>query len=120
MQALLVVAHGSRREASNNEVRVLTTNIINQTDNPFELVETAFLELAEPSIPDGLEACIKKGADAVVVFPYFLAAGTHVVTDIPNEIQPISNKYPDVKITIAPHLGRSPQLTDAILALASS
>jgi sirohydrochlorin cobaltochelatase len=38
-------------------------------------VETAYVSLAEPSVPAGLERCRRLGARTVVVLPYFLFAG---------------------------------------------
>ncbi|UCE90218.1 MAG: CbiX/SirB N-terminal domain-containing protein [Pseudomonadota bacterium] len=117
MKSLLIVAHGSRRETSNQEVAALTRVVMQRTDTTFDLVEYAFLEIAEPSIGDGLRKCIAAGACEIVVFPYFLAAGRHVVADIPNDVAPVQAEHPDVAITIAPHLGESALLVDAILGL---
>jgi sirohydrochlorin ferrochelatase len=120
MKSLLIVAHGSRREASNEEVRKLAEKIRSTPGLSVDEVATAFLELAEPSIPEGLEACIQRGADEVLVFPYFLAAGRHVVEDIPAEIAPVQEKYPAVKVSITPHLGLAADLPALITASALS
>jgi len=117
MKSLLIVAHGSRRQASNDEVRELSRRLT-ELEHEFDLVECAFLELAEPSIPAGLEQCIERGANEVVVMPYFLAAGRHVIEDIPAEIAPIETKYREVAIRITPHLGASHYMSGAILYLA--
>ncbi|MGD8571352.1 MAG: CbiX/SirB N-terminal domain-containing protein [Gammaproteobacteria bacterium] len=118
MKSLLIVAHGSRRNQSNEEVKMLADCIARQEHCEFHDVSAAFLEIAEPSIPDGLEACINRGASDVVVFPYFLAAGRHVVEDIPAEIAPITSKYPHVNVHIAPHLGLAEALPGIIAAMA--
>lgn len=118
MKYLLVVAHGSRRVESNDEVRELVAKI-DKMEHGFDEVGAAFLELAEPLIPDGIISAIEKGAKEVVVFPYFLSAGRHVVKDVPADIDSVKEKYPDVKITTAPYLGESPKLLDVILELAS-
>lgn len=117
MKSLLIVAHGSRRQASNDEVRQLAECISKQTEE-FDFVHSGFLELADPSIPQGLEDCIAKGAKEVVVMPYFLAAGRHVVEDIPAEVDPIIEKYPQIQITITPHLGHLQIMPQAIMHLA--
>jgi sirohydrochlorin ferrochelatase len=116
MKSLLIVAHGSRKQSSNDEVRSLAQGI-NIDETEYDFVECAFLELAEPSIPDGLERCIERGAHEIVVMPYFLAAGRHVSEDIPKEVSPVIEKYRDVQIRITPHLGASPRMTDIILGL---
>jgi len=117
MHALLLIAHGSRRQASNDEVRDLTQALKQQTDDQFQIVECAFLELAEPSIPDGVSACVEKGAESVTVIPYFLSAGRHVVTDIPEELQKAQDKLPQVKIKTAPYLGSAQGISEILIGL---
>lgn len=116
-KALLVVAHGSRREASNDEVRALSGVIAQKAGEEYAMVRTAFLELAEPLIPDGIEECIQAGADEVVVMPYFLSAGRHVARDIPEEVAPKQAQYPDKKIRIAPYLGAADGIAELMLSM---
>jgi sirohydrochlorin ferrochelatase len=53
MKTLLLVVHGSRRQESNQEVRQIAGQL-RDLENQYDRIECAFLELAEPSIPDGL------------------------------------------------------------------
>ena len=119
MQALLVIAHGSRRAESNDEIRALTLRVAEQAGAAYPIVRCAFLELAEPSIPDGIEQCIRAGASEVVVLPYFLSAGRHVAQDIPNEVRGKQEEYPQVAIRIAPYLGANTGVADLLLKSAS-
>lgn len=114
MQALLLVAHGSRRPQSNDEVRELALSLANQSRH-FSMVLPAFLELAEPSIPDGIQHCIDAGANEIVVLPYFLSAGRHVTKDIPNEVAIKQRQYPELNIHIAPYLGLAEKLPQILL-----
>jgi sirohydrochlorin ferrochelatase len=82
-------------------------------------VEVAFLELAKPSIPEGLARCLARGAREILVFPYFLAAGTHVTNDIPEALAAFCDRHPDVPVRLASHLGAAPSLARTILDLAS-
>jgi len=118
MKSLLVVAHGSRRAESNDEVRQLTDCLASRTGEAFDRVSCAFLELAEPSIPDGLRADISAGADTIVVVPYFLSAGRHVIRDIPAEVEMVRQEHPAVAITLAPYLGAASGLVELLLAQA--
>jgi len=136
VRALLVVAHGSRRSASNDEVEALTkllrARVMSQTSSAadteamdvkstgleFDYVGCAFLELAEPSIPEGLRQCASAGADKVVVLPYFLSAGRHVSQDIPDIIALARSNLPSLNIEIAPYLGTATDLPDLMLELA--
>ncbi len=117
MNALLLIAHGSRRQASNVEVESLTSNLERQTGEEFGIVKCAFLELAEPSIPDGVSACVAKGAKSVTVLPYFLSAGRHVATDIPNELEKARHIHPDIEIKTAPYLGSAEEISSILLSL---
>jgi sirohydrochlorin ferrochelatase len=118
MHALLLVAHGSRREASNQEVEALTQRIAARGDERFGLYTTAFLELASPSIQEALRGCITKGATKITIVPYFLAAGTHVVKDVPAIIEEMGDELGAVEVQIAPHVGQSPMMEALILGVA--
>lgn len=117
-KALIVVSHGSRREASNEEVRQLARQLSTHQENSFEDVSAAFLELAEPSIPDGIMAALERGAEEVTVLPYFLSAGRHVTQDIPAEVDKARRQKPDAVIRIAPYIGRAPEMAEIVLSLA--
>lgn len=120
MNSLLLVAHGSRRQASNNAVKLLAQQIGKRQGHHFQLVEAAFLELAEPSIPDGIQSCIAQGADDVLVVPYFLAAGRHVSQDIPEIVQQAQQDNPNTTINMSAYLGASDVMIDLILQMAET
>lgn len=120
MKALLIVAHGSRREASNEEVRELTRAVAARAAGRFERVSCAFLELADPNIPDELRALIKDGASDITVMPYFLSAGRHVAEDIPGEIDLVRGEYPDANIRLAPYLGLAAGVPDLLVQQAAA
>lgn len=115
MQALLLVAHGSRRENSNDEVRQLANKLAKDCGNVFPIVKAGFLELAAPLIPDGIRACIADGATSVTVLPYFLNSGRHVVEDIPGFVNSTREEFPDIPIIIAPHVGAAEKMTGILL-----
>lgn len=116
-ESLLLIAHGSRREASNDEVRDLTVRLRTAGAGRFHEVDCAFLELAEPSIPDGIQRLIDGGAQVVTVLPYFLAAGRHVIQDVPELVAEKRADHPEVDIRIAPYLGTSDEIPRLLLSL---
>lgn len=119
MKALLLVAHGSRRESSNEEIRELTRRL-RALNEAFDAVDCAFLELADPSIPDGIRSLIRAGAREVVVLPYFLSAGRHVIEDIPGDIAKVAPDYPEVEIRQAPYLGAAAGVVELLLSQAQT
>jgi len=120
MQALLLIAHGSRREASNDEVRILAERLAALSGDKFITVEAAFLELAEPSIPDGVSRCVTAGANDVMVVPYFLSAGRHVTEDIPAELDKARTDNPSVLVKQSDYLGKHICIPNILLTLADS
>ncbi len=119
MKALLIIAHGSRRQKSNDEVIQIADKLSKQTGQDFDLIESAFLELAAPLIPDGIEQCIQAGAKEIIVLPYFLNSGRHVTEDIPQIIAEQKKRYPHTEIILRPHIGASPIMLELILHMAT-
>lgn len=104
---LVVIAHGSRREASNEEVARFAGRLAEAMgpNGGYEAVGCAFLELAEPSIPDAMERAVAAGAEQVDLFPYFLAAGRHVAEDIPRIVGEARGRSPWVRFRVLEHFG---------------
>ena len=120
MRTLLLVAHGSRITSSNETVAALTEKLRSNLSNyGFEAATHAFLELTEPTIPEGVSELIDAGATEVVVLPYFLAPGTHVVDDVPELIGEAKDHYPAVSFKVMPHLGAIEGMANLILDTAS-
>ena len=115
MKFLLLIAHGSRRQSANDEVSRLGERVAALADNDFDGVVTAFLELAEPDIHQGVASCVEQGADHIVAVPYFLAGGNHVKKDIPAELECARAGSPQVQIEIAQYLGASEAMADLVL-----
>jgi sirohydrochlorin ferrochelatase len=118
MHILLLVAHGSRRAASNEEVRELAARLESISWDRFDKVIPAFLELAEPEIPEGIDACVEAGATEVTVLPYFLSAGRHVAHDIPEELEKAQAKHPNLPIRVASYIGQNAEMPMLLLQAA--
>ena len=114
IKGLLLIAHGSKNKDSIKEIYCLVEKLEGQS-NHFDLIECAFLELAEPDITQGLDSLINKGATEISVLPYFLAKGNHVVNDVPREVSKIQASHSDIKINILPHIGQSQNIHGLIL-----
>ena len=120
MKALLLIAHGSSRKQSNEEVVMLAERLRRNCSEQYSMIHASFLELAETLIPDGIKKCVDDGATSIIVLPYFLNSGHHVIKDIPNIVNDTKPHYPDVEIKIAPHLGASPLMVDLLIDSANA
>ncbi len=119
-RALLIAAHGSRRQQSNDEIKRLAAKVEQQVAAAFDWVEHAFLELAEPSIETGIERCVALGAAEVVVLPYFLSAGRHVAEDIPAIISSKQRQHREIEIRLTNYLGAAQIMPTLIMDLAQA
>lgn len=119
MKSLLIIAHGSRRAASNQEVIDLGEQLQKNLKDHYSVVTTAFLELAEPSIPVALKACAKLGATEITVLPYFLSAGRHVIEDVPLEVNRFKDERRDISVEILQHIGSMPTILDLMFTMAT-
>ena len=114
MKALLLVAHGSKRPATRDEIEALTLHVKAELGDAYDAVAFAFLQWAAPSIPDQLGALIANGATRIVVLPYLLATGSHVAADIPEALGACRDQHPEVTITLLPHIGLAAGMTGVI------
>ena len=120
MKALVLIAHGSRRKQSNTEVIILADTLKQKCSDHFPIIHAGFLELAEPLIPEAIQKCADDGATSIIVLPYFLNSGKHVIEDIPTLVGQSKSKYPDVEIKIASHIGTSPLMTELLISSANA
>jgi len=121
MKSLLLVAHGSRKVSSNAAVEQLVDKLRQQlAGSGFDSITHAFLELTQPSIADGIKKLADEGSSQIVVMPYFLAPGVHVVDDLPDLIDVARKQYPSIDFTETPYLGEVEGMIGLILQSASA
>ena len=113
--ALLLISHGSRSAQSRREVADLAQVLGKKSG--CAIVEFAFLEVDKPAIPEGVEACIRRGARHIIVLPHFLTSGNHVLNDIPRILSEAAHKHPDVTIEVAPFVGSHERVPELMLEL---
>lgn len=115
MKALLILAHGSRRKESNDEVRRLADRIRENAGPSFNRVEAAFLEISSPLADSAIADLVDEGIKEIIIFPYFLAAGSHVTHDIPKLVEEQKEQYPELLFNILPHFGALQGVSTLIL-----
>lgn len=120
---LIIAAHGSRNKASAKQVAALCQKVEdkNSRQSPgFDRVVHGFLQFSEPSLETVIDLQAGQGAKRIVVFPFFIAAGSHILEDIPELVEKAGSKYPDIEFSITPHLGVMDTIEDLILEEVSS
>lgn len=112
MKAVLYVAHGSRVKAGVEEARSFIETVKPKID--VEIQEICFLELADPSIVEGVSACVAKGATEIAIIPILLLTANHAKQDIPHEINEAQKLYPKVSFTFSKPFGIQKKLIDSL------
>ena len=112
----IVFAHGSSVESANDAVRVVAADLARQ--GGYEAVETAFLEGGKPDLRGAVEVLAGCGIAHIVVIPYFLTLGLHLLRDLPRLAQEIRAMHPDLEIHITPPLDGHPAMIEALLGRA--
>ncbi|WP_339223409.1 precorrin-3B C(17)-methyltransferase [Paenibacillus sp. FSL H8-0332] len=113
MRTVLLVGHGSRVQAGNEELLEFTRLLAAR--KPELKVETCFIELASPSIAGGIARCIEGGAAEIYVVPIILFAAGHSKLDIPMAIDEAKQRYPGVKFIYGRPLGVQDRAVDILL-----
>jgi sirohydrochlorin ferrochelatase len=110
--ALLLIAHGSRKEEANADLY----HVVEEMRRPghFDWVEGAFLEQAEPTIDQGAAGCVARGAQRIVLLPYFLSAGVHVRRDLRELRDRLARRFSGVEFCLGEPLGRHPLLLEVV------
>ena len=114
--AILLVAHGSRRLAAAEELARTCSRLEARLSDDLR-VRCAFLELNEPSIPDGLRAFAATGIKQILVIPYFLNSGRHASQDVPQILDTMRAELHDVAIRMLPIIGSHPGMLDLLDSL---
>jgi sirohydrochlorin ferrochelatase len=108
--AILMMAHGSRIPEANNAAREVAAMVKEMTG--YEIVEVSFREMHEPNIQLGIDACVARGAERILLMPYFLFMGAHVLHDLPEEIEDARKRHPGLIMEMGGHLGAHRKLAE--------
>ncbi len=111
--AILLMAHGSRVPEANDAVRAIAAMVKEMTG--FEIVKVSFREQHLPNIQQGIDACVAKGAERILLMPYFLYMGAHVQEDLPEELAEARRRYPGVEMFMGKHLGAHRKLAEIVV-----
>jgi precorrin-8X/cobalt-precorrin-8 methylmutase len=110
--AILLIGHGSREQDASRAMERIAVEVATRAAC---MVETAYLQLITPTVLDGVDACVARGAETITVMPYFLHSGRHVVSDLPALLDQATARHPGVRFHVAHPLGFSDALADLVI-----
>jgi len=97
--AVIVVGHGSRSKEANDTFLSIVSQLNDK--NTFG----AFMEFGSPSIETIFDKLYSEGARNFAVIPLFLYGGIHITEDIPQIIEKLMQKTPDISVKFGKPLG---------------
>jgi sirohydrochlorin ferrochelatase len=110
--AVLLIAHGSQRAAANADLDWVAAELRRRGSHA--VVQTAYLEIARPTIAEGAACCAESGATRVVMLPYLLSPGVHACQDLAKAREELSVRFPGVEFLLAEPLGRHQLLIEVV------
>ena len=113
--AVIIVGHGSRSAGADETVKRVATEV--KKIGSCEIVEYAFLQHVSPAPHDALEHCIRQQAKKIVIVPFFMQPGAHVMNDIPEFVEKAKKQHPDLEIRMTEFVGSHPLMTEIVLDL---
>jgi sirohydrochlorin cobaltochelatase len=104
LKAILFVGHGSKDREGNDQIREFVESIKSFWDENIH-VQTCFLEFERPTVNEGIDVCMERGADHVMVIPIMLLQAGHSKIHIPAAIDAAKKKYPFAQFTYGRPIG---------------
>lgn len=111
-EAIILLAHGSRVPEAGRDLERVANRL--REKYAHSIVEICYLTRWGPHFPEILEKCVHQGTKKIIVIPYFLHAGLHLLLDIPEMLQEEARKFPRVKVILGKSLGFNEALVDLV------
>jgi sirohydrochlorin ferrochelatase len=111
-EAIILLGHGSRVPDAGNDMEEVAKRLRQKYN--YQIVEICHMSRLGPHFPESFEKCVQQGATKVMVIPYFLHTGLHVLLDIPEMMQKEARKFPHVKLILGKSLGFDESFVDLI------
>ena len=111
---IIIVDHGSRRAQSNELLEEVAAQFGKRFAELYDIVEPAHMEIAEPSIATAYARCVQRGANHIVVAPFFLGPGKHWTQDIPHLAAQAAAQHPGTAFHVTQTLGIDELILDLL------
>lgn len=115
--ALIVVGAGTSDPDANGDLCKASRLLWERSPTRYSMVETAWVSLTRPTVPEVVERCRRLGAERIVVAPYFLNTGV-LLKRIDERLAEAREQHPELSIARAPHIGIHPRVLDLLAARA--
>jgi len=112
-EAIILLGHGSRIPGAGEGMEEVARRMREKL--PPGIIEICYMSRIGPHFPEVFESCVSQGATRVIVMPYFLHSGLHLMEDIPDLLLEKTSKYPHVELILGKNLGFDECLVDLVI-----
>ena len=111
-QAVILLGHGSRVANAGQNMERVAEKL--KASYGFKSVEYCFMSRLGPHLPETLKKLVTVGEKEILVIPYFLHSGLHIILDIPEMLQKEAAKYEGIKVSFGENLGYDDMLVTLV------
>ncbi len=113
--AVIIVGHGSKSAGADEAIKRVASELA-QTGG-FHRVQYAFLQYTASEPGSVVRQCIEAGAERIVLVPFFLQPGTHVIRDIPQLVEEARKNHPGTLFQVTDYAGNHSLMARIVLDL---
>ena len=110
--AVLIVGRGSSDPDANSDLSKIAR--LFYEGRPYPTVESAYVSMTPPDVANGLDRCLKLGANRIVVFSYFLFTGV-LEERIREQSRAFADANPGVEVRYAGYFGPNARVADLVV-----
>lgn len=114
--AIVLFAHGSRDPSWHRPIEAVAQLI--QQRSPDVPICCAYLELSPPDLPSAVLELLKAGHQRIRILPMFLGVGRHAREDLPQLLQDLQRRHPQVTFELLGAVGEHPEMTRLMAEIA--
>lgn len=113
MEKVVLIVHGSPVESA-NQFDELVSNLIEVLEITRDDLAISFLKYGKPTPYEAVDFFVKNGAKRIIIHPFFLTQGGHILKDIPEIVEQLKKAYREVEFICTKPLGMSNRLAFVI------
>ena len=117
-RAIILFAHGSSNPTWREPFDAIADQVRAQAQDA--KVELAFLEIMSPNVHEVVRDCAEQGIHHIRIVPLFFGVGKHVAEDLQGLVEAIRAEFVEIAIEIAPAVGQSEMVREAMANYAVS
>ena len=112
-RAVILLGHGSRAASAADDMEKVACRLRERLG--YEIIATCQMSGNGDLFPQIFDRCVKKGATFILVLPYFLHKGVHLLQDIPEIMRAKAAAFPGVTVVLGKNLGFDECLVDLVI-----